>query len=1077
MRYYLKLIFIIWGLLMSLMYMGSYLEPISRADAPSGPFAIEGTISAIGENDMQVRADDGRDFFFLIRPNSRILIGSLQRGHISDLNTGDRIRARLYPTADGSLVATYLRLLPLSGYSPSLSPKSGAPTSDRAVLPEQVQVNVCSSGGGGSGGITGDWPMLAHDAIHTAYNDGELSLAPPLNQEWVRPDNDGYTLASPAVVGQTAYVGTYSQFLALDIVNQSVVWQQPLGASEGDNELSSPAVVNNQIYYGTWMGNVVNRDATTGAVNWMTNLINDANAPQIYSPVVSNGTVYVAVDSYTDTFSEVISAIYALDAGSGAELWHTNVVTTSINAGSDPVISGGMIYLGTTDMGVYALDLNTHAVVWHFPLPAGGSSGVNYETYLTVQNGLVYIPVTYSGTTTTSELYAVDANTGTQVWVYTPSAPAWPFSSSTFVYGGTVLQWLIEPGNSANKMLVALDAATGNLTWSKSYSDSGADGGWWWQTAANGVLYRSSASLYVNAYDLYDGTLLWSYDTGTSVETLPVPAGGKLSFVDVYGSFYVFGHPAGGGGICGSVYEDRNANGLRDPGDPGLAGVEITLLGAGTSLTTTTDIDGDYGFTQLAADVYTVTATNLAGYLSVAANPGTTGGTALDADTISDIPLAAGASSDNNDFGDTRPVTVSGLVFDDSNYNGLFDSGEVGLAGITVTLANNTDTLITNTAADGTYQFVDVWPGNWTLTESTSAAYFSTTPDVYTLTLLSGEAISQDFGDAAYNTLAGIVYEDYDGNGVRDPGENGVSGVTVALSGSDYQSQAVNLSVQTDANGAYSFAQLLPGDYTLLETDLSGYLSVAANPGSQGGTATDANTISAISLTTGVQGVDNDFGDALPVRISGLVFDDQNVNQIADGGESGLAGVTISLNTGASTISDSSGFYSFVDLLPGTYQVTAQTLSGYFSTTPDVVDLAPLGSGQSNDAVDFGDARYASLSGSVYDDVDGSGDRGATENGLANVLLNLSGADYLGQNVDITVYTDGTGDYTFTNLIPGTYTLSEQDPAGYVSTVATVGSAGGAATDTNTISSISLSAGVDGVGYDFGDWIPPTPTP
>ncbi|MCS7039663.1 MAG: hypothetical protein NZP34_08675, partial [Caldilineales bacterium] len=64
---------------------------------------------------------------------------------------------------------------------------------------------------------------------------------------------------------------------------------------------------------------------------------------------------------------------------------------------------------------------------------------------------------------------------------------------------------------------------------------------------------------------------------------------------------------------------------------------------------------------------------------------------------------------------------------------------------------------------------------------------------------------------SATGGIAGTVFFDGNGNGVRDAGEPGLSGVTV---------QVGALTATTDANGAYVFGGLAPSTYTVVQTDL-----------------------------------------------------------------------------------------------------------------------------------------------------------------------------------------------------------------------------------------------------------------
>ena len=71
--------------------------------------------------------------------------------------------------------------------------------------------------------------------------------------------------------------------------------------------------------------------------------------------------------------------------------------------------------------------------------------------------------------------------------------------------------------------------------------------------------------------------------------------------------------------------------------------------------------------------------------------------------------------------------------------------------------------------------------------------------------------------------VSGTVFVDSNNNGVYDPGETGIEGVEVTLIGTDIYGNAVELTVLTDAQGNYSFTDLNPGEYRLIEAQPDGY--------------------------------------------------------------------------------------------------------------------------------------------------------------------------------------------------------------------------------------------------------------
>jgi len=79
------------------------------------------------------------------------------------------------------------------------------------------------------------------------------------------------------------------------------------------------------------------------------------------------------------------------------------------------------------------------------------------------------------------------------------------------------------------------------------------------------------------------------------------------------------------------------------------------------------------------------------------------------------------------------------------------------------------------------------------------------------------------------------------------------------------------------------------------------------------------------------------------------------------------------------------------------------------------------------------------LNGQVRNDVDNDGDLSDTENGLPGVQLSLwtdpngDGNPSDGVQVGSTVTTTGTGNYTFSNVLPGNYVVVETNPSDYTS--------------------------------------------
>jgi uncharacterized repeat protein (TIGR01451 family)/fimbrial isopeptide formation D2 family protein len=128
------------------------------------------------------------------------------------------------------------------------------------------------------------------------------------------------------------------------------------------------------------------------------------------------------------------------------------------------------------------------------------------------------------------------------------------------------------------------------------------------------------------------------------------------------------------GEISGSVFEDLNNDGIQDPDEPGIPGVEVTLtgtdvLGNPVSITVVTDADGRYEFTDLNAGVYTLTQTQPIGFVDGIDN-GDSAWT-IGNDEFSNIVLGWGDSFTSGTFGEIPEVIDNGTSGNPPNFPSL----------------------------------------------------------------------------------------------------------------------------------------------------------------------------------------------------------------------------------------------------------------------------------------------------------------------------------------------------------------------------------------------------------------------
>ncbi len=171
--------------------------------------------------------------------------------------------------------------------------------------------------------------------------------------------------------------------------------------------------------------------------------------------------------------------------------------------------------------------------------------------------------------------------------------------------------------------------------------------------------------------------------------------------------------------------------------------------------------------------------------------------------------------------------------------------------------------------------------------------------------------------------IGDFVWRDVNGNGVQDAGEPGIAGVEIVLRGSDSTVLAVTTS---DASGAYSFENVPYGSYTVEVTaPPAGLVPTGTGAGTPG---TDSNTSPASVTVSRETPSDHTIAFGYKAgRISGYAFCDTDNNHIRSNDELSIADVEISLTspTGSSNQTTTLAGYTFGDLVPGSYTLSAPT--------------------------------------------------------------------------------------------------------------------------------------------------------
>lgn len=544
------------------------------------------------------------------------------------------------------------------------------------------------------------------------------------------------------------------------------------------------------------------------------------------------------------------------------------------------------------------------------------------------------------------------------------------------------------------------------------------------------------------------------------------------------------------GALGYQIWNDADVDGVQDSGESGIANVTVMLFsdpdGNGVydtaAGTTTTDANGNYIFDGIAPGAYVVEVDDSTLPSDFATTP--TGDPDSDGDSTSDpIIVAPGDVVLIGDFGyqPTAGSTIGNLIFIDADGDGVQDTSEPGIEGVTVALEDASGNVIatTTTDANGIYSFPGLPAGTYdvVITDTDNVlGYVSpiSNPDggndLSSNVTVNGttDKLDQDFGFApdGHTTTDGMigstVFLDTDNSNSLTAGE-GVEGVTVELFAADGTTLVDTKT--TDENGDYYFGALDPSlsyvvkvdETTLPEGDI--YENNVNPDGAAPGTGQSTSDLSA--ATNGVD-LTKDFGykATTPNTISGTVWEDENADGTLDFAEANdFSGVTVDLldangNVLSTTTTDASGNYSFANLPDGSYTIQVTDTDEVLADTwhslgtdsePDMVPVAV--SGGDVTGVDFGYyTETAVLGNRVWEDVDGNGIQDAGETGMAGVVVSLEITYPNGAVITVTTLTDANGFYSFDNLLldedyngdgmgtEPTYTLSATIPSGYMNT-------------------------------------------
>jgi len=346
-----------------------------------------------------------------------------------------------------------------------------------------------------------NWPQYGFGSNGGRHNPFENVLSPKnvdkltLRFSYSAPAGLGPPVVSGGMVYSSSNDGNV---YALTADTGTLVWK-----AEG----YGPALADGIVYF---MGSgsdtfLYARNAKTGALVWAFNIQISA-----FAPVVSGKVVYVTAATVAGY------DLFALDARTGFLYWRDFIwATPDLGA---PAIAKGTIYVGAS--GSSSSDLlavSNGSVLWQYPIAVSSSPAA--------VNGVVYAG------SADDNVYALDATTGSLRWKYSAAKSVYssPAVAEGFVYAG-----------SADGSIYALNAGTGALVWKRSIGyfamSPAVANGVVYVVSSNGNVY------HLNALNAKTGVPLWKYVVKPE-PTDPVVANGMVYFGSGDGNLYALGLP------------------------------------------------------------------------------------------------------------------------------------------------------------------------------------------------------------------------------------------------------------------------------------------------------------------------------------------------------------------------------------------------------------------------------------------------------------------------------------------------------------------------------------------------------
>lgn len=509
------------------------------------------------------------------------------------------------------------------------------------------------------------------------------------------------------------------------------------------------------------------------------------------------------------------------------------------------------------------------------------------------------------------------------------------------------------------------------------------------------------------------------------------------------------------GTVSGVAYLDDNFSGTMDEGEKIVTGLGVVLQDESGSKVAEgrTNGRGRYTFENINPGSYRLVLDAKRGYAFTKLGEGNVILNTGDGSGASEVfAVELGTNLQTMDLGMILPGTVEGLVFADSNDNGLRDGSEGGLLGTTVRLMDeNGEQFSAVIGADGAFRFDAVMPGRYYLRyELPADGVFAEINAQGNHILGEGNVGAGEWFDFAVGShvtapvcggltlgsVTGTAFADHNGNGLMDAGEEALSGVTVSLTPA--REGLTAQTVTTGDDGSFALTGLRPDTWQLSVTYPEGYVSSRTTgttlPLTHG---LNSQTV-ALSVPMGEMWIQQSLGGVIPAELTGYLWLDENNDGLWSDGEATPAGEKVMIldqSTGEvydTMTTDENGEFETLGLTPGLYTLAyslsaknALPKAGDTTFTAEdgmlVMRDVQVSEGDKAGGMMLGVVRLTELGGQVWVDM------GSQVKALSGANVTLSGS-----GVEQSVTTGGDGRYSFAGLLPGQYLISVTVPEGQV---------------------------------------------